>query len=250
MFCRHCGAALQDRARFCPNCCAPIDYDYQTGGIGGGAYIPKQAAPYHPIGGTPIPTYKIKQAKPKKKHTIRNIFLVLLVLMVIGSIDVNVPKGNSICCGGTLSEGAWDYNDSTFLYTEKNGYEQEISMGNGEHIRGYYLPAGEYELELVEAPLQFTIYQFVPPSDERYYAWSNTGIRYNLGETAPDMKMFMEIVGNEQTYSIWATNGIWENGTLNTYPKYVLSMGGSDKITLDKYNLVVVTKGKMRFIPY
>ena len=72
--------------------------------------------------------------------------------MVIGSIDVNVPKGNSICCGGTLSEGAWDYNDSTFLYTEKNGYEQEIATGNGEHIRGYYLPAGEYELELVEAP--------------------------------------------------------------------------------------------------
>lgn len=174
----------------------------------------------------------------------------LLVLMVIGSIDVNVPKGNSICCAGTLSEGAWDYNDSTFLYTEKNGYEQEIATGNGEHIRGYYLPAGEYELELVEAPLQFTIYQFVPPSDERYYAWSNTGIRYNLGEAAPDMKMFMEIVGNEQTYSIWATNGIWENGTLNTYPKYVLSMGGSDKITLDKYNLVVVTEGKMRFIPY
>lgn len=109
-----------------------------------------------------IPTYKITQAKPKKKHTIRNIFLVLLVLVVIGSIDVNLPKGNSICCSGTLSEGAWDYNDSTFLYTEKNGYEQEIATRNGEHIKGYYLPAGEYELELVEAPLQFATYQFVP----------------------------------------------------------------------------------------
>lgn len=30
MFCRHCGVELQDGARFCPNCCAPIEYSCET----------------------------------------------------------------------------------------------------------------------------------------------------------------------------------------------------------------------------
>lgn len=253
MFCRHCGANLIEGSRFCSNCCAPVDYDYQTSGMGGGVYAPRKMGYSYPNGSTPLPNYKGGAVKPKKKHTVRNIFLGLIILFaltIFSHIWSEIPSGNPIYCGGTLKEGTWDYNESNFTYTVKNGYEQEISMGHGETIKGYYLPSGDYRLETVETPLSFVIYQFVPPTDKRYYTWCTGSIRYNLGEGVSDMKMFPEVVGNEQNFVIWSPSELGDG----TYPKYNYSMGNNGYyggyVTLEKYNLVVVTKGKMKLIPY
>ena len=86
MFCRHCGAELQDGARFCPNCCAPIEYSCETASDDVNESV--RNLNYN-TGFTPLTNYKSSQSsvatspssqKPQKLLRV----LVKIVLILIG----------------------------------------------------------------------------------------------------------------------------------------------------------------------
>lgn len=86
MFCRHCGAELQDGARFCPNCCAPIEYGCETASNDVNDNV--RNSNYN-TGFTPLTNYKSSQnsvatspssQKPQKLLRV----LVKIVLILIG----------------------------------------------------------------------------------------------------------------------------------------------------------------------
>lgn len=137
MFCRHCGAELQDGARFCPNCCAPIDYDYQTGGMSRGTYISSQGTSFTPLGGTSLSIYS--STTRKHRGCLLPFVVVFIIIAVFGMVNAlmldSISESNAIVC----EIGA----DSQYI---PNEYSATVTFGDGSHSEGYKIPAGIYKV--------------------------------------------------------------------------------------------------------
>lgn len=161
MYCKHCGNQLIDGARFCSNCCAPIDYKYETGGMNSDSYTPLQMTPLNS---------NVRYVKVKKKHTIRNIFFILLGLIIISSFNFNSFVNDYLYTDCIVVE-----DNAGNLYD--NGYLSKLTVSNitGAYYQGYTLPEGWYSV--YGEPKSFAMFStFISSNDVKYKkneGWGN-----------------------------------------------------------------------------